>query len=144
MATNKRKSLSDIVSGSDRESLEKLWGETEAAASFAPIPKGTYVCRVRSGEPFASKRGTRGYKIALEIFEGDQQGKRLWHDLWLTGDAMQWTKRDLAEVGIKELKQLDRPIPPGILVKVGVVLHKNDDGEEFNKVRSFKFSRPGA
>jgi hypothetical protein len=137
---NQRKKLADILQlNSAREAIEKAWETTEAAGDFAPLPKGEYPCRVLSGELFnAAKKGTAGYKLVFQVVEGPYANRRIWHDLWLTPAALPQTKRDLLKLGITSLEQLERPLPPGILVKVQVILRKNDDGSEYNKVRSFE------
>ena len=45
-----RKSLSDILHGSDRETISQAWGETKAAEDFAPLPPGEYVARIVGGD----------------------------------------------------------------------------------------------
>jgi hypothetical protein len=129
-----RKRLSDLFLDTDRESLGKAWDATEAAAEFTPLPAGEYLCRCLSGELITSKNGTRGYKLALEVAEGDHAGRRCWHDLWLTPAALPMAKRDLAKIGVVRLEQLDQPLPPGILVRVRLSLRRDDDGTERNRV----------
>jgi hypothetical protein len=54
---------------------------------------------------------------------------------------MPMTKRDLKKVGLTSLDQLERPIPQGIVCKVKLTLRKDDNGAEFNRVKSFEFLR---
>jgi hypothetical protein len=134
-----RKSLSDILREGDRQSLSRAWGETQAAEDFAPLPSGEYVARIVGGELFTSKtKGTAGYKLAFRVLEGDHQGRQFWHDVWLTPAALPMVKRDLLKLGVNTLEQLERPLPPGIRCKVKLVLRKDDDGTENNRVRSFE------
>src|SRR3954467_9138550 len=98
-----RKKLSDILMNSERERLERTWGATKAADDLKPIPSGEYRCRVINGELFNSKSGTPGYKLTLEVLDGDQAGRRVWHDVWLSEAALSMAKRDLNKLGI------DRP-----------------------------------
>src|SRR5947209_12475110 len=113
-----RKKLTDILRlNSDRESLSNLWKTTTAASEFAPLPKGEYTFRILTGELFTSKRGTPGYKLTLEVTEGEFAGHRAWSDHWLTGPAMPMTKRDLAKLGVTTLEQLEQPLPFGILIR---------------------------
>ena len=133
-----RKSLSEILHQGDRENLSRAWGETEAAEDFAPLPAGEYVARVLSGELFVSKtKGTAGYKLAFRVLEGDHQGRQFWHDVWLTPAALPMAKRDLAKLGIMTLEQLEEPLPPGIRCKVKLALRRDDDGTEYNRVKTF-------
>jgi len=129
---NSRKRLTDILNGNGDD--------------FAPLPPGEYTARVLSGELFTSKRNnTPGYKLTLEVSEGDHEGRRVWHDYWLTPAALPMAKRDLAKIGIVRPEQLEEPIPPGILLKVKLVLRRDDDGNESNKVTRFEYvgTEPG-
>jgi hypothetical protein len=137
---SQRKKLSDILQqDSDRTRLQQAWDATTAAEDFAPLPAGEYSCRVLAGELFnAKQRGTPGYKLTFEVAEGEHAGRRVWHDLWLTAQALPMTKRDLAKLGVTSVEQLERPLPGGILAKVKVALRRDDDGGEHNKVRTFE------
>lgn len=133
-----RKSLSDILRNGDRENLSRVWGETEAAEDFAPLPPGEYTARIIAGELFTSKtKGTAGYKLAFRVSGGAHQGRQFWHDVWLTPAALPMAKRDLAKLGVTALEQLERPLPPGIRCKVKLALRRDDDGTETNKVKRF-------
>src|SRR5690242_20744099 len=97
-----RKKLSDILGAAGNGgNFDSLWHRTAAADDFGPLPAGEYTFRILSGELFTSKRGTPGYKLALEVSEGGHEGGRAWHDLWLTPAALPMTKRDLAKIGVK-------------------------------------------
>jgi hypothetical protein len=137
---NERKKLSDILQqNTDREHLSSLWKTTVAAAEFAPLPSGEYTFRILAGELFTSKqRSTPGYKLTLEVTEGEHEGRRAWCDFWLTPAALPMTKRDLAKIGVADLEQLDRPLPPGILIRGKLVLRRDDDGNESNQLRRFE------
>jgi hypothetical protein len=133
-----RKSLSDILREGDRQNLSRAWGETEAAEDFAPLPSGEYVARIVGAELFTAKtKGTAGYKLAFRVLEGDHQGRQFWHDVWLTPAAMPMAKRDLLKLGVTSLEQLERPLPPGIRCRVKLALRKDDDGNEYNRVKTF-------
>src|SRR5262249_10545058 len=104
-----RKKLSDILQfKSDRENLTSLWKTTAAAAEFAPLPKGEYTFRILAGELFKSSRGTPGYKLTLEVTEGEFEGRRAWCDFWLTPAALPMAKRDLAKIGVNNPEQLEQ------------------------------------
>jgi len=113
-----RKSLSDILHNSDRESLSRAWDETKAAEDFAPLPAGEYVCHAIAADPFNAKlKGTPGVKLAFRVIEGEHVGRQVWHDCWLTPAALSQTKRDLGKLGITALEQLEKPLPPGATSK---------------------------
>jgi len=135
---NERKRLSDILRGSDRDTLAKNWKETEAAKDLEPLPPGDYLFRILSGELFNAKSGTAGFKLALEVVEGEHEGRRAWHDIWLTPTALPLAKRDLAKIGVTDLEQLERPLPAGILIRARIALRKNDQGVEHNRVVRFE------
>jgi hypothetical protein len=136
---NERKKLSDILQqGADRESLAKAWRDTQAAAEFAPLPPDEYTFRILSGELFTSKRGTPGYKLSLEVTEGEHEGRRAWCDFWLTAPALPMTKRDLTKIGVKTLEQLEQPLPPGILIRGKLTVRRDDDGNERNHLARFE------
>jgi hypothetical protein len=132
-----RKKLSEILPRSDRERIARTWDSTKAADELKPIPAGEYRCRIIDGALFNAKSGTAGYKLTLEVLEGEHAGRRLWHDVWLTEAAMSMAKRDLGRLGVTSLEQLEQPLPEGIIVNAKVALRKNDDGTEYNRVSRF-------
>jgi hypothetical protein len=134
---HERRKLTDILRGTDRDELARAWDQTAAAADLAPLPKGQYVAAILSGEPFTSRTGTPGYKLAFQVVEGEYAGRRFWHDLWLTTAALPMTKRDLGKLGVSRLDQLERPLPMGIRCQVRLTLQRGDDGSERNRVQSF-------
>jgi hypothetical protein len=136
---NQRRKLSDILQlDDDRAKLKSIWQQTVAADDFAPLPPGEYVCRVLSGELFNAKTGTPGYKLTFEVVKGEFADRRVWHDLWLTPQALPMSKRDLGKLGIAQLEQLEQPLPAGILVRARIALRKDDNGNDHNRVRSFE------
>jgi hypothetical protein len=136
---NERKKLCDILQlNSEREKLSSLWETTAAAAEFAPLPRGEYCFRILAGELFTSRRQTPGYKLTLEVTEGDFAGRRAWCELWLTEAALPMTKRDLEKIGVTNLEQLEQPLPPGILIKGKLTLRTDDNGNESNRLVRFE------
>ena len=127
----------DILLNSERDRLERTWSATKAADDLRPIPTGEYRCRIVNGELFNAKSGTPGYKLTLEVLDGEHAGRRVWHDVWLTEAALPMAKRDLGKLGIEHLEQLERPLPEGIIVKAKVALRRDDDGTECNRVVRF-------
>ena len=140
MRIKDRKKLADVLGGSGGGAgFGDLWNNTAAADdNSGPIPPGEYRCRVVAGELAESRSGTPSYKLTFQVAEGEHAGRRVWHDLWLTPAAMPTTKRDLAKLGIVEPAQLDRPLPSGFVAKVKVILHRGDNGNEFNRVKHFE------
>jgi hypothetical protein len=136
--TYQRKSLVDVLHGTAREALARQFAEAEAAGDMAPLPRGTYRCRLTGGELITSKSGTPGFQLTFTVDDGEHKGRRLWHSAWLTVSALAMTKRDLGRLGVTSLDQLDRPLPPGIVCDVRVALRADDDGLERNRVVSFQ------
>ena len=133
-----RRSLTDILTGGTND-FRTQWNSTEAAGEFGPVPRGEYVCRVTKGELESSRSNrTPGYKVEFTILDGDFKGRKLWLDCWLTPAALAQSKRDLGKLGIVSPEMMERPLPRGIRCKVMVVLRKDDDGIERNRVRSFE------
>jgi hypothetical protein len=134
-----RKSLTDIL-GSNGNNFRDNWDNTAAAADFSPLPAGEYTMRALSGELFTSKRnGTPGYKVTLEVAEGEHAGRRVWAEYWLTPAALPMAKRDLKPFGIDGPDQLEKPLPAGMLFKIKLAIHRDDDGNERNRVRKVEF-----
>lgn len=135
--TYARKSLVDVLDGSARDTLARQFDEAEVAGDMRPLPRGTHRCRVTNGELIESKTGTPGYSLTFTVDDGEHKGRKLWHTSWLTPAALPMTKRDLLKLGIKSLDMLDRPLPPGFVCDVKVVVRVDDDGTERNRVVSF-------
>lgn len=129
--------LSDILAGGT-DALRDQWNHTQAAEDFKALPKGTYVARLLSGELGTSKNGTPGYKLVFKVLDGEHAGRQFWHDVWLTPAALPMAKRDLGKLGIKDVDQLEQPLPQGIRCSVKLALASNDDGTPYNRVRSFE------
>jgi hypothetical protein len=136
-----RKKLSDILSDSQRKSYFHKWQDVKPAGDFI-VPRGEYVALLTEGFAHKAKTGTAGIKLIFEIMGGPHEGRKLFHDLWLTDKAKPQTKRDLDALGITDPEhQLDGPVPEGIVVKLTVVVQKGDDEIERNCIRRIKFIR---
>jgi hypothetical protein len=141
MANERKKLLSDILSEGERKSYFADWTKVKAAGDFI-IPKGEYVALLVDGYAHEARTGTKGIKLVFEIAEGEHAGRKVFHDLWLTEAAKPQTKRDLDELGITDPgQQLDGPLPQGIVVTLTVVVQRDNDGIEQNRVRRIKFLR---
>jgi hypothetical protein len=134
----KKKRLSDILTNSEREQLERTWRTTKAAHDLKPIPSGEYRCVVVNGELFNSKSGTPGFKITLEVLDGEYADRRLFLDVWLSEAAMPMARRDLGKLGIERPEQLEQPLREGIIIRAKVAVRRNDKGSEFNHVVRFE------
>jgi hypothetical protein len=131
--------LTDILHDSISDGLRDAWDTTDAAPGYGVLPAGTYTCRVEAGELFKSSgKGTPGYKLRLRVLHGDHAGRIVWHDVWLTVNAMPIAKRDLAKLGVTTLAQLEQPLPPRMRAEVQLVVRRDDNGIERNRVRSFE------
>jgi hypothetical protein len=133
-----RRSLSEILPKADRDRLAAAWDSTKPAEDLGLLPAAEYRCRIVDGTLSRAKTGTPSYKLTFEIMDGDHVGRHIWHDIWLSEDAMAMAKRDLGRIGITNFNELDRPLPPGILATVKLAVRKGDDGIERNVVRDFR------
>ena len=131
--------LTDILRDGDADSLRRQWNETEAADEFGEVlPGGEYVAHIIAGELTASRsKETPGYKLTFRVCDGKYDGRKFWHDIWLTPAALPMAKRDLGKLGIADLEQLEQPLPPGIRCSVKLALRRDDDGTDYNRVRRF-------
>lgn len=137
-----RKSLVEILGGKGIDSISRQWNVTPAAQEFAALPPGDYEAEVTEGLLFTGRtRNTPGYKLTFRVTDGDYVGRLIWHEIWLTEAALPLAKRDLGKLGISSPDALERPLPPGIVCKVRVVVHRDDDGTERNKVKRFEVLR---
>ena len=123
---------------SERDRIAGIWASAKPADDLKPIPRGEYRCRIIDGALFNAKGGTPGYKLTLEVREGEYAGRRLWWDCWLSEAAISLAKRDLGKLGVSSLDQLERPLPEGIVVVAKVALRRGDNGEEFNRITRFE------
>jgi hypothetical protein len=137
MSKHTRKSLVDVLGGTSRDELARQFDEAEAAGDMVTLPRGKYRCRITDGELVESKSGTPGFQVVFTVDDGEHKGRKLWHTAWLTPAALPMTKRDLAKLGVTSLDMLDRPLPPGIVCDVKVVVRADDDGVERNRVAAF-------
>jgi len=135
--TTPRKKLTDILNGGG-DSLRSAWDSAQAASDFAALPADIYRARIIGGELVKAKGGTPGYKLTFKVIEGEHANRHFWHDVWLTPAALPMAKRDLGKLGITSLEQLEAPLPAGIRCKVKLALRRDDDGTEYNKVRTFE------
>ena len=119
--------------------FKKTWETTEASEGFPPLPSGTYRCLVAGGDMFnTDKNSTPGYRVVFEVTSNPYVGRKFWHSIWLTDKALAMAKAELAKLGITRPEQLEQPLPPGMIADVKVVLRTNDDGDQFNRVKSFQ------
>jgi hypothetical protein len=130
---NPRK-LSDILTGESREELARRFDEVEAAPDFAPVPAGTYEVDFVGGQLCVSQQGITGYTCSFEISAGECRGRKIWHTAWLSEASLPYTKRDLKKLGIHNLEQCEKPVPPGIFCTVKVAVRTEDDGTQRNRV----------
>ena len=128
----------DNVFGSDQAAeLEHLFESTEAAQDRSdPIPRGRYELALEGADFGKSQqKGTPCIVLVLMVTSGDHEGRKIWHQLWLTENAMAWTKRDLAKFGINHLSDMNNgSLPRGAVVKADVVVKQNDDGKQWNEI----------
>lgn len=119
--------------------LRAAWDSAQPAEEFKPLPPGKYVCRIIKGELRENRNGTPEYVLTFRVLEGDHSDRQIWLSLYLTENALSYTKRDLAKIGITSPDQLEEPVPEGIRCSVIVQIRCDDDGKEWNRIKSFEF-----
>lgn len=130
--------LSDILRNGDADTLRQVWDNTEAAGELSPLPAGEYQAHIISGVLETSRtKSTPGYKLTFKVCDGEYTGRQFWYDVWLTPAALPMAKRDLAKLGVSSLEQLEQPLPRGIRCSCKLARRKDDDGAEYNKLRTF-------
>jgi len=137
--------LTDLLGSAGLGDLSDQFASAEAAAERELLRPGRYVCRVARGELGKSRNtGTPRYTLRFEVVDGPHAGLAVYHDVWLTPAALPQAKRDLAKLGVRSLSQLERPLPPGIIVEAHVVIRSSDGGDQRNLVKRFDFVRHDA
>jgi len=132
------KNLRDLLAATERGKLAKVWDECDAAPDDSHLPKGEYVALLEGGKLVTAKTSTPGYCLTFRVTEGEYAGRPFWHTIWLTESAMRFAKRDLLKLGIKDIAELERPLPRGLRCKAQVVLRKEDSGYGYNRVKNFE------
>jgi hypothetical protein len=137
-SSDKRPRLREIVRGNAAD-FQRTWNETEASSGFDPLPPGLYRCLITDGRLFTSKaNATPGFKVEFQVIGGPHAGRKVWLDVWLSNKALSMAKGELAKLGITNPDQLEHPLPPGLTADVTVVRRTDDNGETFNRVKTFK------
>lgn len=137
---NKRPRLADILGDDIRESLSRIWDETQAAQDYSAIPKGRYLLEAVAATLDQSAKGTPAYCIRFRVIdpESPHHGRLVFHRSYLTKAALAISKRDLKTLGITDLDQLEKPLPQGIRVEADVIVRTLDDGRQTNELRNLK------
>lgn len=133
------RSLADSIRDSrvDSQDFRAAWDSVEAAGDFSPLPAGKYLATATRGELGATRNGTSRYRVEFTISDGEHAGRRLPLDIYLSTAALALAKRDLAKLGIERPDQMDHPLRP-VRVQLRVALRVEDDGTEYNRIRSFE------
>lgn len=143
--TTPRKPLTGVLpggAGGNTDDLFDRFDAVEAADDFAPLPKGVYVALAVGGRLDKARTGADCHKVEFRATEGEYAGRRLWWDKYSTADALPYTERDLAKLGIDSKAKLLRPLPADRLVcELTVVLRRGDDGSERNEIRNLEVMR---
>jgi hypothetical protein len=127
--------LRDILDGKQFDELARQFAEAEPAPDYKPIPDGKYEADLISGEMCESRAGTLGYRCTFMIAAGDHRGRRVFNTFWFSKNATPYSKRDLGKLGITNLEQCKKPVPPGIFCTLRIVERTDDQGTRRNEVR---------
>jgi len=124
--------------GLDDPEFDRRWSETKAVAEFYALPPGSYDAVLLSGNVFVANNGTQGFKLQFLIDSETDGQYKVSHTSWFTDRGLPHAKRDLAKVGIKSRKDLEKPVKAGLICEVYVAIEALDDGREFNRVTQFE------
>ncbi len=108
------------------------------APEYKPLPVGIYQVRIVSGTFTQTKKGDNAYKIAFEVTQGEQTGRRVSRTWTFSEKAIGYSKRDLAPFGLTTVKQLLEPWPPlgcEVYCRLIVAIQRGDNGSEFNDIK---------
>ena len=92
--------------GYDLSAFDTATGETT-------VPAGTYLCRVKCGELKETARGLPAYVLRFSVVAPtEHSGATVWNWSMLAGQtAINRAKKELATLGLKNLRQLQAPFP---------------------------------
>jgi hypothetical protein len=121
--------------------LAKVWDNAPTGSDYQPIPAGDYTMEGVSGALGESRSRKPRYTIKFRVVEGEYKGRWIWKDCYLTADAMPRTKRDLAQIGILDIDDLEKPMPDGRIYAVKVGLRTDNEGNTHNEVVGFRLLR---
>jgi hypothetical protein len=143
--TTPRKPLTGILpggSGNNNDDIFDRFDTTEAADDFSPLPKGTYVALAIGGKLDRARTGTDCYVVEFRVLEGEYIGRKLWLNKYFTPDALPYTKRDLAKLGLDSKAKLLQSFPANRLVcKLTVTCRQGDDGTQRNEIKNVELLR---
>lgn len=128
-----------ILGNGDGDDIRNAWDSTDAADDYGPLPPGEYIAHIIGGDLETSRtKATPSYKLTFKVIEGEHSERQFWHDVWLTAAALPMAKRDLGKLGVQSLEQLEQPLARFIRIKAKLALHRDDDGNEYNRLKRFE------
>lgn len=90
-----------------------------------PLPAGEYVAEIVSGKLGTSKSNKPRYELRARVVEGENSGRAIFDDWYLTKEAWWKTAPFLAKLGIKSPVQCRREFPSGWLARVRLVIESH-------------------
>ncbi len=103
---------------------------SDAPFESAELPPGTYTGTLMMSRIVRSWR-SKSVGVALYWDVQLRHGKkRVWRTLWLSPAALPRTKRELAQLGVRTLADLDNdpPVPAGAICKLVIADRRDRDG----------------
>lgn len=116
---------------------------TIPGVKFSAVPAGEYEVEIIKAEIYDRNPNKESWKLTLKITAGEYAGNGIWHDLWLTEDAVAHTKADLSRLGIDadDPEVLDAAIESasvvGLHLRATLSVQSRKNGDKFNRVDSF-------
>ena len=126
------------LNGDASNDFDRLLEEKAAAPEFEPVKPGYYravLVGTRSKEVSAEKAKC---EATFRLVDGDEAGRQLRHPITLTANSARFAKRDLAKIGIRKVADFDKPADQTILYRLKVVIHTDDDGNRWNRIKQIE------
>ena len=128
--------MTDKMSPEELAKYDAEYGNTEPAddeggGGFDPVPDGDYKAAVEEAGVVKSKSGKPMVKIQLRIFGDSFGGRMLWKYAVLVGNALPYSKKDLATMGIEvgKLSLLPAALAKVVGATLKVAVRNKDDNQ---------------
>jgi hypothetical protein len=137
---NKGNDLSLFLRSDNCPRWLKNFSANSRAPEQPPIAKGTYVGYWIDTAFDRSWQGKPRYSLIFSLEDSEYQGRTVPRPVWLTDAARQYAERDLLEVGIENIAQLEDSTPTGSVVRYELEVDEfeKDNGDVVNQVSAFR------
>lgn len=81
-----------------KETMEEFNPETDSVSDFEPIPDGEYNVLLEEVELKESQGGTPNISFKYSVIDGEQEGKFIWDNHYLTLKTIKFQTKKLAKI----------------------------------------------